>query len=387
MKKVTVMMAAVLWGCSLISATAASLEQLEKESVDTGNPEVTKAVQQEIQLLDAVRALEGQAQVTNSIAQRQQIMNRFVECRKEIVALQAKQRELSKIVKGPTGVQVNDQSSGPELAGVRGRLMTLQREERQLALAMSDSTAPRAATPSTQTAQQQRARLVSTSNAAPFEDGAYMVIDISKGTSATTYPVTHFDSSAKLPGGANDVLYKTEKLLLRRIPSGTFMMGSAVGAPYHGHDEVQHSVTLTKNFYIGVFEMTQRQWELVMGKRPSRFKNPTFYQTRPVECVSYYEIREDSQINMASDPDWPQSNQVHPHSFVGRLRAKTGLTTLDLPTEAQWEYACRGGTTTGLNSGSYPNDRSDLVDPALNAVGRYIRNAGQNGNPEYGEPN
>ena len=103
-----------------------------------------------------------------------------------------------------------------------------------------------------------------------------------------------------------------------------------------------HRVTLTKPFYIGVFEVTQRQWELVMGSWPDRSPR-SFYgygETYPAYNISYDDIRGSSL-----GAQWPASSAVDTLSFLGRLRAKTGL-NLDLPTEAQWEYACRAGTTT-----------------------------------------
>jgi len=91
--------------------------------------------------------------------------------------------------------------------------------------------------------------------------------------------------------------------------------------------------------------VTQWQWELVMGKNPSYFTNATCYATRPVEQVSYYDIRE-STNNRAMNTIrlyWPATNAVDADSFMGKLRGKTGLTGFDLPTESQWEYACRAG--------------------------------------------
>lgn len=220
--------------------------------------------------------------------------------------------------------------------------------------------------------------------------GDYMVIDLSGGPSASSYPVSYLTS---IPVGGWTDEYKTTKLVMRRIPAGTFTMGSPSGELGRESNETQHQVTLTKDFYIGVFEVTQKQWERVMGNWPSWFNNTTYRESRPVERVSCYEIREnplpvisDYEKGSAISPNWPQSSQVHTDSFMGKLRARTGLTTLDLPTESQWEYACRAGTTTALNSGQ--NLTNPTNDPAMNVVGRYWYNGGlgssQGGNTSVG---
>ncbi len=169
---------------------------------------------------------------------------------------------------------------------------------------------------------------------------------------------------------ANDACRTTE-LWLRQIPAGTFTMGSPVDELGHWDDEVRHKVTLTKPFYIGVFECTQAQWEYVMGDRdrPSYFNNDLNYATRPVEQVSYDMIRGDKK-----GAGWSDSNDVDATSFMGVLRAKTGL-MFDLPTEAQWEYACRAGTTTALNSGK--NLEAEFNDANMAEVGRYAFNGGK----------
>lgn len=201
--------------------------------------------------------------------------------------------------------------------------------------------------------------------------GDYMAIDISGGTNALSYPVTYYRTLADVPGGADSDAYKTTNLLMRLIPKGTFVMGSPLDELGRYSSETQHNVTLTEDFYIGVFEVTQRQWELVSGNKPSYFTNATYYAMRPVEQVSYYDIREDPN-NSAVNPNWPQSGQVHADSFIGKVRAKTGLTGFDLPTESQWEYACRAGTATALNSGY--NLTNEDSDQRISEAGRYWYN-------------
>ena len=133
-------------------------------------------------------------------------------------------------------------------------------------------------------------------------------------------------------------------------------------------------VAIESPFYIGVFEVTQRQWELVMGNRPSFFKNDAFYSTRPVEMVTYNDIR-----GASNGSHWPQDNSVDVDSFLGRIRSKTGLADADIPTSAQWEYACRAGTTTALSNGR--NLMTTIDDPGASEVSRYWSTAGKSVSP------
>lgn len=164
----------------------------------------------------------------------------------------------------------------------------------------------------------------------------YCVIDLSAGTDAASYPITYL--AGPPDGGFNMDTYKTTKLVLKRIEAGTFIKG------YDQTDE-SHRVTLTKPFFIGLFEVTQKQYQLVTGDNPSNFSG----DKKPVEKVNYGFIRGSS-----NGAQWPTSNAVDSSSFLGKLRARTGL-TFDLPTEAQWEYACRAGTTTTYSYGNTAN--------------------------------
>lgn len=181
----------------------------------------------------------------------------------------------------------------------------------------------------------------------------YLVVDMSEGLGGA-YSMSWLDA---VPDGGWTDEYKTTKLVMRLIMPGTFTMGSPESETGRGSDETQHVVTLTKPFYIGVFEVTQKQWELVVGTTPAYYKG----DARPLEQVNFNTIR---------------------GSFLPPIQAKTGL-AFELPTEAQWEYACRAGTTTMLNSGKNLLG----VDKCANLaeVGRYTSNTGdgKGGNKEH----
>ena len=117
------------------------------------------------------------------------------------------------------------------------------------------------------------------------------------------------------------------------IKAGSFQMGSEKGDP--GEKPV-HGVTITKPFYMGVYEVTQAQWKAIMGYNPSEFKGDDL----PVECVSWEECQK----------------------FVAKLKEKAGQgMACRLPTEAEWEYACRAGSKTEY---SYGDDAGALGEYA-----------------------
>ena len=210
----------------------------------------------------------------------------------------------------------------------------------------------------------------------------YMVIDVSGGSSATVYPVTYLHGAPT--GGFTTDEYKGNKIALRLIPPGSFVMGSPTTEPGrkgNGYDtsarEVQHAVAITKPFYIGVFQITQKQYKNVMNADPSAAQG----DYHPVEQVKYTDIR-----GTTDGAKWPQANSVDATSFMGKLRAKckewdadqndwvkdvAGL--FDLPTDAQWEYACRAGKTTPFNNGE-PCANDAALDTQLKKLGAYKGN-------------
>jgi formylglycine-generating enzyme required for sulfatase activity len=108
-----------------------------------------------------------------------------------------------------------------------------------------------------------------------------------------------------------------------RIEAGAFQMGPNDGAD---HEKPVHTVRISRPFYLGKYEVTQAQWEAVIGNNPSRFKGDA---NRPVENVSWDDVQE----------------------FIRQLNAKEGGARYRLPTEAEWEYAARAGTTTHWSFG------------------------------------
>jgi formylglycine-generating enzyme required for sulfatase activity len=109
-----------------------------------------------------------------------------------------------------------------------------------------------------------------------------------------------------------------------RIPAGEFMMGCEGNNNCGFDDEPQHRVKISQPFYLGKYEVTQGEWEAVMGNNPSRFKG----RGNPVENVSWNDVQ----------------------MFIQRLSAKEGK-KYRLPTEAEWEYAARAGTTSQYSFG------------------------------------
>jgi formylglycine-generating enzyme required for sulfatase activity len=141
------------------------------------------------------------------------------------------------------------------------------------------------------------------------------------------------------------------ELELILVQPGSFMMGSPADEVGRAADEVLHKVTLTKAFYLGRTEVTQAQWKAVMGTNPSNFKGDDL----PVDSVS-----------------WTDAQQ-----FCAKLSAKDGR-RFRLPTEAEWEYACRAGSPAPYSGTGRLEDMGWFranTDQRTSPVGQKLPNA------------
>jgi formylglycine-generating enzyme required for sulfatase activity len=142
------------------------------------------------------------------------------------------------------------------------------------------------------------------------------------------------------------------------VKPGSFTMGSPGSETDRYDDERQHQVTLGKGFYLGKHEVTQSQWERVMGNNPSQFKGTD----RPVEKVSW-----DDAVAFCK-------KLTEMEERAGRLF--DGM-AYQLPTEAQWEYACRAGTRSAFSRGeSLTSSQASISEgpPETSEVGSYLAN-------------
>ena len=125
-------------------------------------------------------------------------------------------------------------------------------------------------------------------------------------------------------------------ITLVKIAPGCFQMGRDVDFKESGRNELpRHKVCITKAFYLGETEVTQTQWVKVMGTNPSKYK----VLNNPVESVNWNEVQE----------------------FISKLNAKTGTQHFRLPTEAEWEYAARAGSTGVYSFGDDPKKLSQYA--------------------------
>ena len=196
----------------------------------------------------------------------------------------------------------------------------------------------------------------------------YLVIGLEKRNDVRFYA-----SSNSVPGGIDSETYKTTAFLMRRIPAAgvVWRMGlseatikriyaaSAQAEPLSR--DIQHAVMLTADYYMAVYPTTQSQYTNIVNKKVSfRFGQYADSYLRPADAVSLKMLRgTDSE---EAEFIWPKTlHQVADGSAIKTLRDRCGLDGLDLPTDAQWEFACRGRTATLFNNGGNDSDAFSQV--------------------------
>ena len=200
----------------------------------------------------------------------------------------------------------------------------------------------------------------------PSMPPAYLAVDLTSKTNCL-----FFAEAESVPGSVTNNLYRTDWILMRHIPVSTTQWRMGCDSSYPSKDvnwEIPHYVSMTKDYYIGIFELTQGQFFRVTGNRPSKYSIDNGYadgDLKPLETVNFRTVRGYT----TNGYNWPKDGHaVDPASFMGKIRILTGI-EFDFPTEVQWEYACRAGTGTFCYAG---NTHSDVV-----GVSWYVGNASE----------
>ena len=213
----------------------------------------------------------------------------------------------------------------------------------------------------------------------------YMAVDISSAAQPNTQ--TYYPAADFVPGGVTNGLYKTTMLLMRKIMAKDvkWTMGSVAESGRNASREGTHQVTLTNNYYFGVYPVTQTQWQLITGYNPSNFTSEN--TMRPVEKVSYTDVRQGKGTASAAAAATGGVYPAEPYgdSFLGLLRRKTEL-DFDLPSDAQWEFAARAGHGEGYWGDGSPIQISSNKDTNLDKLGRYQFNGGKTGTDSNTNP-
>lgn len=187
--------------------------------------------------------------------------------------------------------------------------------------------------------------------------------------------VRFYASSNAVPGGLSDPRYKMDVILMKRVLAKgvQWRMGTPSGESGRSSTrETLHYVTFTNDFYMGIYEITQRQYRhLQKSNLFSDFLGRADADVLPMNALSYDHLR--GPMSTSYKYYWPNcGHDVANDSYLGLLRARTGV-LFDLPTDAQWEYVCRAGVAT-----IYPDGSAQGADN----LGKFAWNSGNTTEPQ-----